>query len=166
VLVLRHASSPREAPDRASANADNPQRERQLDAQGRATASALGEAMRNLRIPVGEVLTSPTYRARETVRLARFPSPRIQAELGDGGQSMQGISDAQASWLRQQVTRLPDGTNTILVTHQPNMARAFPESTAGLSDGETLVFGRGGGDGVGLVARIKIEEWPRLLSGK
>jgi phosphohistidine phosphatase SixA len=122
----------------------------------------MGDAMRTLRIPIGEVFSSPTYRAMETVRLARFPGPRIQAELGDGGQSMQAVADAQASWLRAQVARPPDGTNTVLVTHQPNMARAFPESTAGLVDGETLVFGRGGM----LVARIKIDEWPRLASGK
>jgi phosphohistidine phosphatase SixA len=165
VLVLRHASSPREAPDPASANADNPKHERQLDAQGRAAATAMGDAIRTLRIPIGAVLSSPTYRAMETVRLARFPSPRIQDELGDGGQSMQAVGDAQASWLKTQVTRLPDGTNTVLVTHQPNMTRAFPDSTAGLADGEALVFGRSAG-GVVLIARVKIDEWPRLASGK
>src|SRR5450755_3686633 len=31
VIVMRHASSPREVPDRASANADNTKPERQLD---------------------------------------------------------------------------------------------------------------------------------------
>ena len=32
IIVMRHASSPREAPDKQTANADNVNRERQLDA--------------------------------------------------------------------------------------------------------------------------------------
>src|SRR4026208_1046221 len=99
VLVMRHASSPREAPSKDVANADNTKLERQLDEAGRRSATAMGEAIRVLRVPIGSVLTSPTYRAMETVRLARFASPTTVNELGDGGQSMQGISEAQATWL-------------------------------------------------------------------
>ena len=78
VLVMRHASSPREAPTKEIANADNPKLERQLDEAGRSGARAMGNAVRVLRIPIGAVLTSPTYRAMETVRLAHvcgFSSP-------------------------------------------------------------------------------------------
>src|SRR5262245_22669321 len=56
VLVMRHASSPREAPSATDAQPDNPTRERQLDAAGRAAAIAMGEALRRLRIPLGDVL--------------------------------------------------------------------------------------------------------------
>jgi hypothetical protein len=63
VLVMRHTSSPREAPTTASANADNVKLERQLDETGRTTATAMGNALRRLKIPVGSILTSPTYRA-------------------------------------------------------------------------------------------------------
>ncbi len=55
VLVMRHASSPREAPARESANPDNVKVERQLDDTGRATATAMGQALRDLRIPIGTV---------------------------------------------------------------------------------------------------------------
>ena len=78
VLVMRHASSPREAPDRQIANPDNVKMERQLDAAGRAGSAAMGTALRNLQIPVGEVLSSPTYRALETVRLGQLPNPQLQ----------------------------------------------------------------------------------------
>jgi phosphohistidine phosphatase SixA len=163
VLVMRHASSPREVPDERSANRDNVNRERQLDDKGRATATAMGEAFRSLRVPVGEVLTSPTYRAGETVRLARLPNTRPQPELGDGGQSMQGVTPAQTAWLKKKATEFPRGTNTVLVTHLPNMSAAFPEWTAGLEDGETLVLGSDGKGGPALVARVKIEQWPHLM---
>jgi phosphohistidine phosphatase SixA len=162
VLVVRHASSPRQAPDRQTANADNVNLERQLDEHGRATAVSMGKAIRDLKIPIADVFTSPTYRALETVRLVQLPSPRPQAELGDGGQSMQGVTAAQSAWLRDKVMQLPSGTNTVLVTHLPNMSGAFPQSTAGLEDGETLVFGSDGRGGTTVVARIKIEQWSSL----
>jgi phosphohistidine phosphatase SixA len=164
VLVMRHTSSPREVPDERAANRDNVNRERQLDEKGRATAIAMGEALRALQIPVGEVMTSPTYRARETVALARFTNPRPQPELGDGGQSMQGVAPAQTAWLKMKTVEFPRGTNTVLVTHLPNMSAAFPEWTGGLEDGETLVLGPDGKGGATLVARIKIEQWPHLAN--
>jgi phosphohistidine phosphatase SixA len=162
VLVMRHASSPREAPDSKTANPDNVKLERQLDEAGRAAATAMGKALRELKVPVGEVLTSPTYRAMETVRFAQLPNPKPYAELGDGGASMKGVTDAQAVWLRERVTQRPTGTNTILVTHMPNIARAFPDSGSAVADGEALVFRPDRNGGTAVVARVKIEDWPRL----
>lgn len=162
VIVMRHAASPREAPDKRTANPDNVNLERQLDEAGRTSATAMGKALRDLNIPIGEVLTSPTYRALETVRLAQLRNPEPIVELGDGGQSMQGVTEAQAGWLKRTITQAPKGTNIICVTHMPNIARAFPELAAGISDGESLVFHPDGKGGATLVARIKIEEWPRL----
>jgi phosphohistidine phosphatase SixA len=162
VLVMRHTSSPREAPGQASANPDNVRLERQLDDTGRKTATAMGDALRRLKIPVSRVLTSPTYRALETVRLAQLPNPRIQTELGDGGESMGGVTAAQSGWLQKQALERPPGGNVILVTHLPNMAAAFPQETSALADGETLVFHTDGTGGRTLVARIKIEQWPTM----
>ena len=76
VIVMRHASSPREVPDKQTANPDNVKPERQLDQEGRSTATAMGKALRDLKIPVGAVFTSPTYRALETIRYAQFADPQ------------------------------------------------------------------------------------------
>ena len=157
VILMRHASSPRDVPDKQTANPDNTKPERQLDAEGRTTATAFGKALRDLKIPIGEVLVSPTYRAMETVRLAKLNDPKPQPELGDNGQSMQGGTEAQAAWLKKAVTQFPSGKNTILVTHMPNIRDAFPRLTPAPADGEALVFGPNG-----IAARIKIEEWPNL----
>ena len=162
VLVMRHASSPREVPDKQTSNADNSKPERQLDERGRKSAVAMGKALRDLRIPIGNVLSSPTYRALETVRLAQFGTPETFAELGDNGQSMQGGTPAQAEWLQKQVAHFPTATNTILVTHLPNIAGAFPQLASGLVDGEALIFGPNGKGQAILVARVKIEEWPAM----
>jgi phosphohistidine phosphatase SixA len=163
VIVMRHASSPREVPDKSLANPDNTKPERQLDQEGRTTATAMGKALRDLKIPIGEVLSSPTYRALETIRLEGWQNPKAAAELGDNGQSMSGGTDAQAKWLQQQVTRFPSGSNTILVTHLPNLTRTFPQDAMGMADGEALVFAPDGKGGAKVAARVKIDEWPRMV---
>jgi phosphohistidine phosphatase SixA len=162
VIVMRHASSPREVPDKQTADPDNVRLERQLDAEGRATSAAMGKALRDLKIPVGEVLSSPTYRALETVKYGQLGNARTYAELGDNGQSMQGGTEAQAVWLQQRVKQFPKGTITIIVTHAPNLTRAFPEAAQGVEDGEALVFGPDGKGGAALVARVKIGEWAKM----
>jgi len=153
VIVMRHTSSPREVPDKKTANPDNTKPERQLDEEGRTTATAMGKALRDLKIPIGEVFTSPTYRALETVKYAQLGTPMPVPELGENGQSMQGGTEAQAAWLRRAVTQFKAGTNPILMTHLPNIRAAFPQ-LGDVADGEALVFGPNG-----LTARIKIEEW-------
>jgi phosphohistidine phosphatase SixA len=161
VLVMRHASSPRETPDKATAHPDNLKMERQLDEAGRAGATAMGTALRTLQIPVGDVLSSPTYRALETARLAQLPKAESHAELGDRGQSMQGVTEADGAWLRARAAQLPQGSNTIVVTHMPNISRAFPD-WGQVADGETVVVGPDGKGGLRSLGRIKIEEWPQL----
>lgn len=162
VIVMRHASSPRQTPDEKTANPDNVNRERQLDEAGRASAAGMGNALRQLKIPIGAVFSSPTYRALETARLAQFPTPITVTELGENGQSMGAVTDTQSAWLQKKITELPKGTNTIVITHFPNMTKAFPQWTAGLADGEALVFGPDGKGGVTMLDRVKIEDWPKL----
>jgi phosphohistidine phosphatase SixA len=161
VLLMRHARSPLTPPDAAHADAGNPGLERQLDGTGRATARAMGQAIRSLRIPVGEVWSSPTYRALETVRLAGLPA----AKSVDRGLSMQAAAGRQAAWLRSKVSERPRaGTDVIIVTHSPNITAAFGRQAAGLSDGEALVFRPAAAGAATLVGRIRIEAWPSLAA--
>ena len=164
VIVMRHASSPREEPDKQTANPDNLTFERQLDQTGRETARAMGKALHDLKIPIAEVLSSPTYRALETVRLAQFGKPQTFPELGDGGQNMRGATESQSEFLRKRVEQFPKGTNTIIVTHLPNISAAFAQLASGLADGEALIFGPGGAGHATLVARVKIDDWPKMGS--
>lgn len=164
VLLMRHASSPAQPPDKAAADPQNVTRERQLDEKGRATARAMGEALRRLRIPLGPVFSSPTYRARETIRLAGLGTPVLAPELGDQGQSMARIDQAgPVAWLKNKVAEAPaPGHNTLLVTHMPNIVAAFPDQAAGLKDGETLIFKPDGHGHAALVAKVGIAQWPAM----
>jgi phosphohistidine phosphatase SixA len=164
VIVMRHASSPPAPPDRGHANPDNVTLERQLDEGGRAGATAMGHALLELKIPLGTVLTSPTYRALETAKFAALPNPQAVEQLGDGGQSMAGVAEASAAWLRQRVSAAPArGTNTILITHLPNITRAFPDWPM-VADGESVILQPNVSGQPAVVARIKIEEWAPLAA--
>lgn len=164
VLLMRHASSPQALPAASEADAGNTGRERQLDDAGKRIAVEMGQAIKALRLPVGEVWSSPTYRALQTVRLAGLPEPSTAPELGDRGQSMQAAGIDQATWLKARVAMPPRaGTDTLIVTHLPNISAAYA-AAAGLADGEALVFHPRGQAPLEPVARIKAEDWPKLAA--
>lgn len=159
VLVMRHALSPREAP--AMPSADNVKGERELDENGKRTATAMGEALRTLKIPVGQVLSSPTYRAQQTAHALGFAKPVLEEALGDGGLGMAADTEGKRSaFLRDQVKMAPPaGSNTLLITHFPNLQGAFGEAAATIADGETLIFTPGNPTPIG---RVKIGQWTHL----
>lgn len=164
VILMRHASSPRDPPDVTVANADNKQLERQLDEAGRVSARNMGEALRHLEIPIGEVLSSPTYRALETIKLAQIGPPITYPQLGDSGQSMMADkTGARGAWLKAKSAESPArGRNTLIVTHFPNIMEAYPQDIAGLADGEAMILHPDGRGGTQVIARVKIEEWSHL----
>ncbi len=160
VLVMRHAQSPNRLPGVSEADADNPRHERQLDATGRASAQALGAALHGLRIPIGKVYSSPLYRARESVRLADLPQPQIVDELAEGKKGMASTARRQQNlWLRRAVAELPQaGTDTLIVTHTPNIVGAFGQAAAAMQAGEMLVF-EPQANQAHLLGTISIAQW-------
>lgn len=164
VILMRHASSPREPPGAATANADNPHLERQLDEEGQTSARAMGDALRQLDIPIGDVFSSPTYRALETIKLAKFGQAKTYSELGDAGQSMTpDKTGSRAQWLKAKVAERPaTGKNTLIVTHFPNIMEAYPQDVGGLADGEALILHPDGKGSATTVARVKIADWAHL----
>jgi phosphohistidine phosphatase SixA len=168
VLVMRHARSPTALPDAQSADPGNPQHERQLDESGKSSARAMGEALRQLHVPIAEVWTSPTFRALQTVKLAGLQAPKVVQQLGDGGQGMQSdASGSRSAWLHNAAATVPPSrSNLVIVTHTPNIIGAFGQGLSDLSDGESLLFRPDGHGGARIVARIKIDQWPQLASLK
>ncbi len=157
VIVMRHASSPDTPPTPNEADPQNPEHQRQLDERGRQTARGMGVAFKALHVPIGEVWSSPTYRALQTFQLADLPHPQTAAEIGGGAAAADG-----AMWLRAKAAQpLRPETDTLIVTHYPNITAAFGKAADAPSDGEAIVF-RPGEAPLTVVGRIKIEEWPNL----
>src|SRR5262245_12782996 len=69
VLFLRHTATNQDQADTDPLNLDNIKAQRHLTDEGRNQARTLGAALKRLRIPVGKVLASKFYRARETAEL-------------------------------------------------------------------------------------------------
>ena len=168
VLVMRHASSPFEVPDKSAAEPDNVSLERQLDAAGKEASTAMGKAIKSLGIPIGEVDSSDTFRALQTAKLADLPRPKVVAELTEGKQGMSADADkARSAWLTLAAASAPRaGTNTVLITHTPNLMAAFGEKAKDIKAGEAMVFQPDGKGGTSLVARVPIDEWPRLAAAQ
>ena len=166
VLVMRHASSPFEVPDKAAADPENVKLERQLDAAGKETSTAMGKAIKTLGIPIGEVDSSQTFRALQTAKYADLPHPVPVAELTEGAQGMTADENkARAAWLTHAAASLPRaGTNTVLITHTPNIMAAFGDKAKDIKAGEAMVFQPDGKGATSLVARVAIDEWPRLAA--
>ena len=165
VVVMRHASSLDGRPEKSAIDLENPARERELDDAGQSFARVLGETLRTLRIPFGEVFTSPSYRARQTVRLVGLAHPQSVIELDESPEGLQANTIECAAWLHATTTRYPAlGSNTLVVTHTPNLVDAFAELGSMLAPGEALIFRPTQQGGADLVAHIKIGDWKHLAS--
>jgi len=166
VILMRHASSPDSLPTARSAASGNGNRERQLDGQGLADARAMGNALRQMGIPIGQVLSSPTFRARETIAAAGLRSPRAFQQLGDGGHSMSRKAVAAWShWLRQLVSRKPPaGSNTLIVTQMPNISGAYGRLASALKAGGALIFRPDGRGNAPMLAVMQIGDWKQLAA--
>jgi len=156
VLYLRHARTPEDGSDEPGSLGDC-RRQRQLDDAGRADARALGEAVRALDVPVGEVLASPYCRTVETAELA-FGRARTQDALVTPTPPTRGRTTRALRRLLRTVPR--DGDNTVLVGHLTNLRLL---STASPEEGGTVVF-RPDGEGFVLVGAVPPQGWQELAA--
>ncbi|HZT03292.1 MAG TPA: histidine phosphatase family protein [Steroidobacteraceae bacterium] len=164
IILMRHASSPDARPAARTAAPGNINLERQLDADGIAAARAMGAALKRLSIRIGDVMSSPTFRARETIRAAGLGSPRIMDQLGDGGHSMSRSAIAGwSAWLRHAVGQQPPaGSNRLIVTQGPNISDAYRRIASGLKAGGALIFRPDGHGNAQLLGSMQIADWPQL----
>jgi hypothetical protein len=110
------------------------------------------------------VLSSPTFRTLETVRELGVGTATTFNLLGDGSQGYEFSSfEDSARFMRVRAAEIPQaGTNTLIVTHLPNIESAF-DNASDVDEGEALVFGPDGKTGTP-VGRIKIDAWPSLAA--
>lgn len=160
VLVLRHAATDFSKPDQDPVVLSDCRTQRNLNAQGRADARAIGRGARRLELQIGNVLSSPFCRTKETARLA-FGRLRISQALLNTI-----VAEHDARWRRQiraarrlLGTKPAPGTLTVLVTH----GIVIDETTGHtLEEGETLVFRPLGSSRFRLLGRILPPEWRTL----
>jgi phosphohistidine phosphatase SixA len=158
VLVVRHAIADAEINRQELLRSCLLQRN--LTEQGRAQAREIGEGIRALRIPIGDVRASPMCRTRDTARLAFGRVTPDRDLLLPGVIGTAADDERRARAMRAMVEDLPPaGENTVLVTHTGNIGSALGEET--VAEGEVLVYG----EGAELIGRIPAEKWADLVRG-
>ncbi len=166
-IYFRHAATDWSLQDQVSKADDwtscDPEKMRQLAPEGRQTARRVGEAMRALRIPVGQVLASPYCRTIETARLMELGSVETTTDvMNTRVASFFGGSAAIAERARQRLSMSPkQGTNTVFVAHG-NILRAATQVYPG--EAEAIVFRPEGNGRYSVVARITPTQWAALAA--
>ena len=135
---------------------------RQLSDSGRAQARRTGQAIRNLGVPVGQVLASPYCRTMETAELFDLGpvTPSTDVMNLRAASYFGGRDEIVANAQRLLSTPPASGGNTIIVAHG-NVAREATPVYPG--EGEGVVFLADGKGGFDLIARMPPERWRRML---
>jgi phosphohistidine phosphatase SixA len=155
VLVVRHAKTDAEINQQELLRSCAFQRN--LSEAGREQAREIGEAIRALRIPIGDVRSSPMCRTRDTARLAFGRVTLDRDLLSPGVIGTEADDERRAQRLSVMVQNPPPaGENTVLVTHTGNIGPALGEET--VQEGDVLVY-----DGGELVGRVESERWAELV---
>jgi phosphohistidine phosphatase SixA len=141
VIYLRHAATNQNQVD--TGRLGDRAGQRNLSAAGIAQAKALGAAFRTLQIPMGQILASPVFRARDTGELA-FGADRIEVTMDlvaddYAGPSLKAMLNATRQLLR---TITPPGDNRILIGHRTPLEMVLQRSFSDtiLPEGGMAVF--------------------------
>ena len=154
VLYLRHTSTDFSQNDTKMASFEDCANQRNLTDQGRNEARAIGEHVKRLKIPIGEVLASPFCRTMETARLA-FGKAKATNEVRGGPASDAGERYAPLKKLLS--SPVAKGTNLVVSSHgNPFHAVAGPPY---LAEGEIAVVRPEGAGRFSVIARIPLAGW-------
>jgi broad specificity phosphatase PhoE len=167
VIAVRHGATFPDQADTDPFHPDNIAAQRNLNDKGKALAKTFGEALRKMGVPVGKVYTSLFNRAYETAVLAGFTDIEKTADLTEGGLIVSpNENNRRAEAFRNLLSAPPkSGTNTIIVTHKPNIIDALGKDWFEVKEGEASIFRPENGK-YQLVARVQMEDWPRLAGVK
>jgi broad specificity phosphatase PhoE len=160
VIVFRHGATNADQADTDPLNLDDVAKQRQLNDTGRADAKAVGEVFKAAGIPIGKSYSSRFQRAVETARLIGGKEPQTTLDLTEGGLVVSpNENNRRTQALRALVATPPDaGTNTLIVTHKPNILDAFGKDWFEVKEGEASIFKPANGKYV-MVSRVQIAQW-------
>jgi phosphohistidine phosphatase SixA len=162
IIVFRHGATHPDQADTDPLNLDNVAKQRQLNDKGRADAKAVGEVFKAAGVPIGKSYSSRFKRAVETARLIGGKEPEATLDVSEGGQVVSpNENNRRAQAFRAIVGTAPaPGTNTLVVTHKPNILDAFGKDWFEIKEGEASIFKPAGGGKYAPIARVQIGQWP------
>jgi broad specificity phosphatase PhoE len=171
VIVFRHGATNRDQADTDPLNVDdanNVSKQRQLSERGRQVARDINGAFKTLQIPIGAVYTSKFYRAVETGRLISGKEVATTADVSEGGLVVTPIENDRRTEAMRKLAATPPamGTNTLVVSHKPNIVDAFGKDWFDVREGEASVFKPDGNGKFVPVGRVEASQWAELAKGR
>jgi broad specificity phosphatase PhoE len=165
VIVVRHGATFPDQADTDPLNFDNIAAQRNLNDKGKALAKAFGDAVRQAGVPVGKVFTSKYNRAYETAVIAGFKDIEKTADITEGGLVVSpNENNRRINAFHKLLGTAPTpGTNTILITHKPNIVDALGKDWFDVNEGEASLFRPDNGS-YKLIARVQMEEWSHIAA--
>jgi phosphohistidine phosphatase SixA len=153
-ILLRHARTDHSFQEAIGTIPVERSAQRNLSAEGVRDAALMGVVLRKYHIPIGEIIASPMFRARETAEMAAG-NPTISMAL-----RVFPSTDEQAAL----VAAAPKpGTNRLLVTHHFVIEKHVPGITPGeIGESEAAIVRRTPDGHVAFVGRISLADWERL----
>lgn len=153
-ILLRHARTDWSFKEEIGSVPVERSAQRNLSADGVRDAALMGVVLRRYRIPIGEIVASPMFRARETAEYAAG-TPTVSMAL-----RVFPTTDETAAI----VAAAPKpGTNRLLVTHHFVIEKLVPGIKPGdVAESEAAVVQPTGDGHVALVGRITLGDWEHL----
>ena len=170
MIVFRHGATDDSQKDVHPFRFDDMSAQRQLSDKGRSLARELGDALKRLGVPIGEVYTSRLNRAVETGKLLSGKDVSPVDELTDSGAGSASAmanpdgKNANAGRAMRELVNTPPktGLNNLAVTHKTNVADAFGKEFADIHEGEALVYKTSASGPAVLIAHVQPGEWIAL----
>jgi phosphohistidine phosphatase SixA len=154
-IVCRHSITEPADENEQTLRYDDPSTQRRLSLAGEQQAADLGKAFRALRIPVGEVITSPMQRARRTAELA-FGRVRADSLWHTRGEDYGGPKHrARADELGQTL-----GSETrVIISHIGTIYSNLPTIRGELNEGDCVVVRPHGGSSYEVIEVVPWRAW-------
>jgi len=161
VVVFRHGATHADQADTDPLNLDDVTKQRQLDDKGRADAKMVGDAFKAARVPIGKSISSRFARAVETARLIGGKDPEPTPDVSEGGLVVSPNENNRRAQALRAIAAAPPAvsTNTLVVTHKPNILDAFGKDWFEIKEGEASIFKPDGQGAYTLIARVPIDQW-------
>ncbi|HEY6258068.1 MAG TPA: histidine phosphatase family protein [Xanthobacteraceae bacterium] len=165
VILVRHGATFSDQADTNPWDLSDISKQRLLNDKGKELARAFGEALRAAGVPVGKVYTSKFNRAYQTAQLAGFTNIETTFDLSEGGLVVSPDENARRTKaLLALLAQAPEkGTNTVLITHKPNIGDALGKDWWDVKEGEASIFKPEGGK-YALLTRVQMDEWPKIAA--
>jgi phosphohistidine phosphatase SixA len=133
--------------------------QRNLSDPGREQSKKVGEALRELAVPLGEVKVSQFCRNKETAKLMGIQTITVTEEINHPVGQRTGGPDVNVTRYKHLAMVPKKGTNTLLISHTQGSAKAQERILSSIAEAEIIVFQPDGSGEAEPVARIPPGDW-------